>query len=419
MSIDITQVREHFPALALTDPVSGGELPRVYLDNPGGTQVAGRVLERMNDYLINYNANHGGAFRTSVKSDAVLDEAHAAMADLLNAESPNEIIFGANMTSLTFSLSRALGRLLSPGDEIVVTHLDHDANISPWLLVAQDRGAVVRWVEFRKEDCTLDMADFESKISDRTKIVACGYASNAVGAINDVRSIVGMAHAAGALAFVDAVQYVPHAVTDVQELGCDLLACSAYKFFGPHVGILWGKFDLLDRLQAYKVRPADNKPPAKFETGTQNHEGIAGTLGAVEHLAWVGQMAGGASGTRREQLVRGMSAIADYERTLSERLISGLNSIKGVRVYGITDPAQMHRRVPTVSFTRDGWHPRKLAEALAAQNIFVWDGNYHALAVMEKLDLQRRGGMVRIGAAHYNTVEEIDAVVEAIRRLTL
>lgn len=420
MSFDLTRVRSQFPSLHITD---NGK-PRIFLDNPGGTQVAKPVVDRMNHYLLHNNANHGGAFRTSIDSDEVLHEAHAAMADMLNAASPDEIIFGANMTTLTFAVSRALGRWLKPGDEIVVTRLDHDADITPWTMMAEDRGAVVRWVDIREEDCTLDMADFESQINERTKIVACGYASNAVGTINDIQNVIGMAHAVKALVFVDAVQYAPHGPIDVQKLDCDLLACSAYKFFGPHVGIVYGKYDLLDRLQAYKVRPADNKPPYKFETGTQNHEGLAGTLGAVEYLAWLGEEFGrnfgsqfnGMSG-RRLKVHAGMAASLLYERQLSERLINGLSQIPDLKIWGITNLNQLDRRVPTVSFTLKGWAPRKIAEKLAEQNIFVWDGNYYALEIMERLKLQEGGGMVRVGAAHYNTLDEVDRLVEVVRGL--
>lgn len=420
MPLDLNRVRSQFPSLHLTD--SGK--PRIFLDNPGGTQVAKQVVDRMTHYLLHNNANHGGAFRTSIDSDDVLHEAHAAMADMLNANSPDEIIFGANMTTLTFSVSRSLGRWLKPGDEIVVTRLDHDADITPWTMMAEDRGAVVRWVDVREEDCTLDMADFESQINERTKIVACGYASNAVGTINDIQNVIGMAHAVKALVFVDAVQYAPHGSIDVQKLDCDLLACSAYKFFGPHVGIVYGKYDLLDRLQSYKVRPADNKPPYKFETGTQNHEGLAGTLGAVEYLAWLGREFGqdyesqfnGMSG-RRLKVHAGMAASLLYERQLSERLISELSRIPNLKIWGITNLNQLDRRVPTVSFTLRGWHPRRVAEKLAEQNIYVWDGNYYALAIMERLNLQEGGGMVRVGAAHYNTLEEVDRLVEAVRGL--
>ncbi len=423
MPLDLALIRSQFPSLS-----SGA----IFFDNPGGTQVARQVMDRVNDYLLHHNANHGGAFKTSVESDAILHEAHAAMADFLGAASPDEIVFGANMTTLTFAVSRALGKLLSPGDEIVVTRLDHDADISPWLLLAEDTGAMIRWVDLRKEDCTLDMSDFEAQITDRTKIVACGYASNAVGTINDVKTIVSMAHAAGALCFVDAVQYVPHGPTDVRDLGCDFLVCSAYKFFGPHVGALYGKYDLLDKLRAYKVRPAEDKPPYKFETGTQNHEGIAGTLGAMEYLEWVGKTFGktqiledptsGVSGTnsesqRREALVWAMTVLAEYERELGAHLIQGLHTIKGLKIWGITDPVQYHRRVPTVSFTLEGWHPRQIAERLAVEDIYVWDGNFYALAVTERLGLESRGGLLRVGLAHYNIREEVEQLLEALQGL--
>lgn len=404
MTLNPDFVRAQFPALA-----SGA----IFLDNPGGTQVSRHVLNRMNQYLNHHNANHGGAFKTSVQSDAILHEAHTALADFLGAASPDEIVFGPNMTTLTFLISRALARWLGPGDEIVVTRLDHDANIMPWVLAAEDRGARVKWVDIRPEDCTLDMSDFESQISDKTKIVACGYASNAVGTVNDVKSIVSMAHAAGALCFVDAVQYAPHGPIDVRALDCDFLACSAYKFFGPHEGILYGKYDLLERLPAYKVRPAENTPPHKFETGTQNHEGIAGTLGAIEYFEWLGER--GKEEARRPALLRAMTLLADYERELGARLIAGLQTIPGLKIWGITNPAQMERRVPTVSFTLEGWRPRRLAEHLAQNNIYVWDGNYYALAVMERLGLQAHGGMVRVGLAHYNTAEEVDQLVEVVR----
>jgi cysteine desulfurase family protein (TIGR01976 family) len=409
MPFDVEQVRAQFPALA-----SGA----VFFDNPGGTQVARRVIERMTEYLVRCNANHGGAFYTSIESDGVLHAAHAAMADFLGAASPDEIVFGPNMTSLTFTLSRALGRRLAPGDEIVVTRLDHDANVSPWLQVAEDRGAVVKWVDFRLEDCTLDMGDFEAQISDKTKIVACGYASNAVGTINDVQAVVQMAHAAGALCFVDAVQYAPHGPIDVQALDCDFLVCSPYKFFGPHQGTLYGKYALLDGLRAYKVRPADDQPPYKFETGTQNHEGQAGTLGAIEYFEWLADLTGARAGeARRQKLVRAMTALADYERQLGAYLIEGLQTVPGLRIYGITQAARLAQRVPTVSFTLAGWHPRALAERLSDDRIYAWDGNYYAVSVMERLGLEESGGMLRVGLAHYNTRAEVDQLLALLGRL--
>lgn len=410
--LDVQSVRKNFPSLQQTH--YGREV--VFFDNPGGTQVPRSVVDAMAHYLLHDNANHGGAYATSRRSDAMIEEAHRAMADMLGASSPDEIVFGPNMTSLTFSLSRALGRWLKAGDEIVVTRLDHDADISPWMLLARDTGANLRWVDFRTEDCTLDMDDLERRLSRKTKLVACAYASNAVGTINDVKSITEMAHHAGALIFIDAVQYAPHALIDVQALDCDFLACSAYKFFGPHEGILYGKYDLLDRLPAYKVRPAKDRPPHKFETGTQNHEGIAGTLAAVDYLAGLSGSAHESAG-RRARLSAAMEAIEAYERDLVSRLIAGLEQISGLRIYGITDPSFFDRRVPTVAFRMEGFSPRRVAEYLGEKGIFVWDGNYYALAVTERLGFEDKGGMVRVGLVHYNTEEEVDRLIDELRRM--
>jgi cysteine desulfurase family protein (TIGR01976 family) len=402
--LDLNFIRSQFPALS-----SGA----IFLDNPGGTQVAQQTLQRMNDYLIHTNANHEGAFKTSRESDAIVDAARAAVADFLGAAQPEEIVFGQNMTSLTLHMSRSLARTLLPGDEIVVTRLDHDANIAPWLLVAEDRGCTVRWVEIDPEDCTWSLDAFKAQITDRTKIVAIGYASNAVGTINPVAEAIKIAHQAGAFVYVDAVQYAPHGPIDVTALDCDFLACSAYKFFGPHTGMLYGKYQLLDDLKAYKVRPAHDEPPHKFETGTQSFESIAGVHGALEYFESLG-----AGETRRQRLVSAMTAMKEYEQALSRALIEGLSSIKGLHIWGITDLDQLDRRVPTVSFTLDGWHPREVAAELDKHGIYVWDGNYYALAVTERLGLEDKGGMVRIGAAHYNTLEEIGKLVEAVRGLT-
>jgi cysteine desulfurase family protein (TIGR01976 family) len=410
--LDVQSVRKGFPSLKQTR--DGRQV--VYFDNPGGTQVPRTVIDAMTSYLLNSNANHGGAYPTSRRSDAMILEAHRAMADLLGAASPDEIVFGPNMTSLTFTLSRALARWLKPGDEVVVTRLDHDANISPWMLLARDTGAALRWVDFSTEDCTLSMDDLERQLSKRTKLLACGYASNAVGTINDVKTIVEMGHLMGALVFIDAVQYAPHGTMDVKTLDCDFLACSAYKFFGPHVGVLYGRYELLDRLPAYKVRPAKDRPPHKFETGTQNHEGIAGTLAAVEYLASLSPR--GEQGlSRRARLQAAMGDIEEYETGLVTRLITGLEQIKGLRIYGITDSSIFDRRVPTVAFRMEGVSPRRVAEHLGERGIFVWDGNYYALAVTERLGLEGQGGMVRVGLVHYNTEEEIDRLLEELELL--
>jgi cysteine desulfurase family protein (TIGR01976 family) len=416
MSLDPARIRAQFPAL---------QRPAVFLDNPGGTQISSPSLERMSAYLVESNANHGGAFATSRASDELVHQARAAGADFLNARRAEEIIFGPNMTTLTFSISRAIGRTLNPGDTLVVTHLDHDANISPWLLLAEDRGCKVRWVDFNPSDCTLDMHDLRAALQEKPRLVAVGYASNAVGTINPVAEITRLAHAAGALVYIDAVQYAPHGLIDVQELDCDFLVCSAYKFFGPHVSMLYGKYELLESLQAYKVRPSPKLPPEKFETGTGNFEGYAGMLGAIEYLQWVGEnfgegevgkFAGKYSG-RALKLKQAMSAIQTTEHDLSRALLDVLEETPGVTIYGITDRQLLNQRVPTVSFTLKGRHPRKVAEELAAENIYVWDGNYYALAVTERLGLEESGGMVRVGPVHYNTGEEIYRFGQALRKI--
>jgi cysteine desulfurase family protein (TIGR01976 family) len=407
----LASIRSQFPAL---QQHQGGR-PVIFFDNPGGTQCPRPVIDAMAGYLESDNANHGGAFATSVRSDAMIADARAAMADFLGASSPCEIVFGANMTSLTFSISRALGRRLSAGDEILVTRLDHDANVAPWLMLAEDRGAVIRWVDIREDDCTLDLRSLEAQLSPRTRVVAVGYASNAVGTINDVRRVVGLAKSAGAISFVDAVQYAPHGPIDAAALGCDFLACSAYKFFGPHVGALYGRLDLLESLDAYKVRPAGSRAPDKFETGTQNHEGLAGTRAAVAYLASLGDAAAGAS--RRERVLAGMRALQAYEQGLCRRLLEGLARVPGLRIWGITEPSRLDERVPTISFTMERFTPRQIAERLAHAGIFVWSGHFYALALTTRLGLEPSGGLLRVGLAHYNTDDEVDRLIDELRAL--
>lgn len=416
MSLDLHLVRQQFPAL---------RRPVIFFDNPGGTQIAQPAIDRMLSYLTLHNANHGGAFATSRESDAILDEAHRAMADFLNAASPQEIVFGANMTTLTLHISRSIARTWKPGDEIVVTRLDHDANITPWVLAAEDRGCNVRWVDFHPEDGTLNLEQMQSALDGRPRLVAVGYASNALGTINPVKKIVEMAHAAGAWVYVDAVQYAPHGPIDVQALGCDFLVCSAYKFFGPHVGVLYGRYDLLEELVAYKVRPAPAEPPGKFETGTLNHEGIAGVLGAIEYLEWLGRTFGQVYAEkyaerypgRRGVLKQAMAAVRAYEFELSRALLDVLQETPGVTIYGLTDSRRLEERVPTYAFTWKGFHPREVAHRLAQENIFVWDGNYYALAVTERLGLEESGGMVRVGPVHYNTLDEVERLREALVKI--
>jgi cysteine desulfurase family protein (TIGR01976 family) len=416
--LDPNYVRPHFPALSR---LHHGR-PLVYFDGPGGTQVTQSCIDAMTDYLTRRNANHGGAFVTSLESDAMLAEAHAAMADFLNARRPEEIIFGQNMTSLAFALSRSIGRTLQPGDEVILTRLDHDANFSPWHLMAEERGAIVRVVDVRTDDCTLDLDDYERYLSPRTRLVAVGYASNAVGTINPVKHIAGLARAAGALSFVDAVHYAPHGPIDVQDIGCDFLACSPYKFFAPHLGALYGRYDLLESLPAYKVRPADSHLPHKFETGTLSHESIAGLVGTMSYLEWLGttypaDIAGGCRSERAAVLHRAMQAAQDYESDLKARMLHGLASLPKVRIYGITDPARLHQRAPTFAVRVSGLHPRDLAAQLAERGICVWDGNYYAINLTERLGVEGRGGMLRIGLAHYNTAEEVDRFLADLREI--
>ncbi|MGB9752758.1 MAG: cysteine desulfurase-like protein [Roseiflexus castenholzii] len=407
-ALDLTWIRAQFPALM--QEMNGR--PVVFFDGPGGTQVPRRVIDAMAEYLTLYNSNTHGAFATSQRTDATVDAARAAMADFLGCEA-DEVVFGPNMTTLTFAISRAFGRDIRPGDEIVVTRLDHDANVAPWQAL-EERGAIIRMVDIDVEDCTLDMADMARTINSRTKLVAVGYASNAVGTINDVATITRMAHDVGALVYIDAVHYAPHGPIDVRALDCDFLACSPYKFFAPHMGALYGKREHLERLRPYKVRPASDAVPDRWETGTKNHEGLAGVTAAIDYLAELGRRVKPTT-TRRAALVQAMEVIQAYERTLSHHLIAGLLAIPGLTFYGISDPARFAWRTPTVAVRLEGSTPRELARRLGDQGIFCWDGNYYAINLTERLGVEADGGMLRIGLVHYNTTEEIDRLLEIVR----
>jgi cysteine desulfurase family protein (TIGR01976 family) len=452
-ALDLTHIRAQFPSLAQT--VNGH--PATFLDGPGGTQVPQRVIDAISNYLGRDNANTGGAYATSRHTDAMIAAARAAMADFLHCAA-DEVAFGPNMTTLTYAMSRAIGRELKPGDEIVVTRLDHDANVSPWLQVAEDRGITVRWAEIHEADCTLDMADLAAKINSNTKLVAAGYASNAVGTINPVKEIVRLAHAAGALAYIDAVHYAPHGLIDVAALDCDFLVCSTYKFFGPHMGVLYGKREHLERLRPYKVRPNTNAIPNCWEWGTLNHECIAGIAACVDYIVDLGRGltngsmngatntrmphpfdklragssrfskggndAAGTSGLneggvteRRAAIVAAYQAIHDHERTLLERMMAGLKTIPRLKIYGITDPARYAERCPTLAVRIENHTPLSLATQLGDRGIFTWDGNYYALNLTEKLDVEKSGGFLRIGLAHYNTAEEVDRLLQALREI--
>jgi cysteine desulfurase family protein (TIGR01976 family) len=414
-TLDITYIRSQFPALAQT--VNGH--PAAFLDGPGGTQVPQRVIDAISGYLRRDNANTGGAYATSRNTDAMLAEARAAMANFLNCGS-DEIVFGPNMTTLTYAMSRTIGRDLGPGDEILVTRLDHDANVTPWLAL-EEKGVTIRWAEIHEESCTLDLADLASKINDRTKVVAVGYASNAVGTINPVKAIIRLAHAAGALAYVDAVHYGPHGLIDVAALDCDFLVCSTYKFFGPHMGVLFGKRGHLQRLRPYKVRPLTDAIPNRWEWGTLNHECIAGITACVDYIADLGRHAHPETVARRAAIVAAFEAIRHYEHGLMERLIAGLKKIPNLKLYGITDPASFNERCPTLALRVENQTanqtPLALATKLGEQGFFTWDGNYYALNLTERLDVEKTGGFLRIGLVHYNTVEEVDRLLAALREI--
>jgi len=412
-ALDLSWVRSQFPSLAQT--VNGH--PAAFLDGPGGTQVPQRVIDAIAGYLRRDNANTGGAYATSRHTDVMIAGARAAMGDFLHCGA-DEIVFGPNMTTLTFAISRAIGRELGPGDEIVVTRLDHDANVSPWLAL-EEKGVTIRWAGINDEDCTLDMADLAGKITSKTKLVAAGYASNAVGTINPVKEIVRLAHAAGALAYIDAVHYGPHGLIDVAALDCDFLACSTYKFFGPHMGVLFGKREHLKRLPPYKVRPNTNAIPNCWEWGTLNHECIAGITACVEYLADIGRRARPEVATRRAAIEAAYEVIHQHERGLMERLIAGLVKIPGLRIYGITDRTRFDERCATLAVRIEGRTPLELASKLGDRGLFTWDGNYYALNLTKHLDVEKSGGFLRIGLVHYNTEEEVDRLLAALKEIAL
>jgi cysteine desulfurase family protein (TIGR01976 family) len=401
------EIREQFPALGR---MVGGR-PVAFFDGPAGSQVPRMVIDAVSGYLSYHNANTHGTFATSRETDETIERARLRIAAFLGARSPGEVVFGANMTTLTFALSRALRLDWSPGDEVIVTELDHQANVAPWRRAAEDAGALVRTVGFDPRSCTLDMAQLEGFIGPRTRLVAVGYSSNAVGTVNDVRRVANLAREAGALSFVDAVHFAPHGVIDVEEIGCDFLACSAYKFFGPHLGILWGRRELLESGRPYKVPPASDAAPDRWETGTLSHEGIAGAAAAVE---WIASLAADQTAAWRERIVAGMETIEAMERPLLDRLVNGLGAIPGVRLYG---PPAGVARAPTVALTVAGRSPLDVAGRLGEEGIFVWAGDFYATTVIDRLGLRESGGVVRIGLAPYNTAEEVDRLLDALARV--
>jgi len=399
----ILETRTHFPALGRRH----AGYPVAYFDGPGGTQVPRVVVEAMADYLYHHNANTHWAYPTSIETDETIAAARQALADFFNS-SPTEVAFGANMTTLTFHLARTLGRQYGPGDEIVVTELDHHANVAPWQALARERGLTVRVAKMQPESGQLDWDGLEQLVTQRTRLLAIGAASNALGTINDLRHAVRMARGVGALAFIDAVHYAPHALIDVRELDCDFLACSAYKFYGPHIGVLFGKHDLLQSLDFPKLLPAPDTAPERAETGTQNQEGIAGAAAAVDFLASLAK-----GNTRRARLQATFDALHSRSAALVAQLWQGLSSIEGVRLFG---PPPTVPRTPTVAFTVSGRHSKEVSRALAGRGIFASHGNFYAQTVVERLGLSREG-LVRAGCACYTTAEEIERLIEGVRAI--
>jgi cysteine desulfurase family protein (TIGR01976 family) len=422
LAFDPNELRSEFPSLTLRH----NEHPAIFFDNPGGTQVPNAVIEATANYYRERNANSGGAFFTSHRTDETILEARQAMTALLNAPGADNIVFGQNMTTLTFQMARAFARTIQPGDEIVVTNLDHDANVTPWMDM-REVGANINVVDIHREDGTLDMESLRDSLSERTRLVAVTYASNALGSIVDVAEVVRLAHAVGALVYVDAVQYAPHAPIDVQALDCDFLACSAYKFFGPHIGVLYGKTEHLTELKPYKVRPAKDLPPSRWETGTLNHAALAGVSAAVGYLESIGERFGttwreeyAAQGftERRLTLKTALRTIKEVEKTLSLHLLRGLAAFEDLKIYGITDTARLEERLPTVAFTWPRLSPQETAERLGEHGICCWNGNYYALRLMERLGLEAEGGAVRIGLTHYNTTREIERLIEVLKSIS-
>jgi cysteine desulfurase family protein (TIGR01976 family) len=409
---EVDSIRGQFPALS-----RGQEgRPVVYFDGPAGSQTPEVVADAVREYMLRTNANTHGVFATSRESDAVLGEAHRAVADLFGAADPDEIVFGANMTTLNFALSRALAPTWKRGDEIVVTDLDHDANVAPWLLAARDVGAIVRRARLNAADATLDLASLRAAVNARTRLVACTCCSNAVGSLVPVRAVAEIAHAVGALVVLDAVHLAPHASVDVHDFGCDFLLASAYKFFGPHVGILWGKRERLEAIPVYKVRPASDESPGRWMTGTQNHEGLAGVRAAVYYVAGLGRSVEPSALSRRAALAAAYRAIQSHEQFLVGRLLEGLAGLPQVCVWGVADTARLAERAPTVAFTHRTRTPLAVAEHLARRGIFAWHGNFYALALTTALGLEPTG-LVRLGLLHYNTEEEVDRTLAALAEL--
>jgi cysteine desulfurase family protein (TIGR01976 family) len=413
---DVAKIRAAFPALARTK----NNRRVTYFDNPAGTQIPQPVIDRMVHAMAHANANLGGLFDVSIQAEAAALAAHAAAAEFVNARGPDEVFFGQNMTTLTFAMSRSIGRTLKPGDEIVLSRMDHDANITPWLMLAEDTGAVIKWFDFSPETFEFDLDHLRRVISPRTRVVAVCYASNVTGTINDVAAIAKIAHQVGAWCYVDAVQFALHGLIDVQAIDCDFLVCSAYKFYGPHYGLFYGKREVLETLPAYKVRPSSNDLPWKFVTGTTNREELAGVHAAIDYISSIGDRFGApaAGASARARLAAGLATMKRHEDSLALRLIEGILTVPGTRILGISDPARIARRVSTVSFVLDGTPSVDIERFMAERGIQAWSGHNYAIELVGRLGLLESGGGLRVGPVHYNTREEVDGFVAALHEFS-
>ncbi|MDB4637452.1 cysteine desulfurase-like protein [bacterium] len=410
MTFPIESVREHFPALQRQ--LNGRTV--CHFDGPAGSQVPQMVACSMSDYLLNTNSNRSAPFVVSQESDERVEAGHSALADFLGTTDTGEIVFGQNMTSLTFTLSRAISQTWQPGDEIIVSQLDHDANVSPWVQAAKDAGVIVHHIPVNLEDCTLDQTAYRDLLSERTKLVAVGYASNATGTVNPVKKMIAAAREVGAITFIDAVHMAPHRRINVTDLDCDFLCCSAYKFFGPHIGIMFGKRRLLESLPVYKLRPSPNSLPGRWMSGTQSHESTCGAAAAVDYLANLGKTISSEATDRTSQLDVAMQAISEYETELSEHFLERMTKIDSLKLWGINDPNRWGERVPTFSFTHDSISPQEIATQLGERGLFAWPGNHYALPFTDAAGLEPEGTL-RVGFLHYNTVEEIDRLVDSLQ----
>lgn len=406
-------IRSQFPALH--QRYNNNEY-YTFLDGPGGTQVTNSVIDAVSNYYKTINSNTHGVYPTSMATDSMIYKARCKAGYFLNCNY-DEVVFGQNMTSLTFSLSRSLGSIINKGDEVLLTRLEHDANFTPWKLIAEEKGANIKVVDINNKDCTLNMEDLQDKIGKKTKVVAVGLASNFSGTINDVEKIIKIAHSYNALVYIDAVHYAPHGLIDVKHLNCDFLVCSAYKFFGPHIGILYIKKRLQNELKCYKVRPSPENFGEKWEQGTLNHEGLAGFISTVEYIESLGNFVSPITLKNRDAIVNAMNWVKNYEILISQYLIINLLKIPEITIYGITELGNLEWRVPTFSFRVNGFSPLKVCSELAKFGICAWNGNFYAINTTESLKIENSGGAIRVGFLQYNTIGEVNKLIDSLNSI--